>query len=195
MVISTPYPYEVRRTLNSLRPSGRPDGPDRPIYALALTRMGQTIGLSTRRPETGRAAGAAVTGLLAGSLSLARLPTLAADPTAAMVGEFRRHHPRDPRDLAAPQDTDDLFTLVESGSCELGVTDALDAPDPFAVISLGVQELVFDSFLRDLNALGKMLSKPWRVRKYLSSWARPARRLAGFWTSKCEIWVANHPSP
>lgn len=42
--------------------------------------------------ETGRAAVAAVTGLSAGSLSLASLPTLAADPMASLVGEFRRHY-------------------------------------------------------------------------------------------------------
>src|ERR1700728_260830 len=73
--------------------------------------------------ETGRAAVAAVRGLLAGSLSLASLPTLAADPTAQMVGEFRRHHPGVRVDLAAPEDSDDLFALVESGTCELGLTD------------------------------------------------------------------------
>jgi LysR family carnitine catabolism transcriptional activator len=93
--------------------------------------------------ETGRAAVAAVTGLLAGSLSLASLPTLAADPTAAMVGEFRRHHPGVRVDLAAPENSDDLFTLVESGSCELGVTDAVDVPGSLVAISLGIQELVF----------------------------------------------------
>lgn len=93
--------------------------------------------------ETGRAAVAAVTGLLAGSLSLASLPTLAADPMAAMVGEFRRHHQGVRVDLAAPEDSDDLFALVDSGTCELGLTDAADVPQTLAAISLGSQELVF----------------------------------------------------
>ena len=126
------------------------------VGAQLFTRVGHRVSLTAagsallgparqvlRDLETGRAAVAAVTGLLAGSLSLASLPTLAADPTAAMVGEFRRHHPGVRVDLAAPEDSGDLFTLVESGSCELGVTDAVDVPDSLAAVSLGTQELVF----------------------------------------------------
>jgi DNA-binding transcriptional LysR family regulator len=126
------------------------------VGAQLFTRIGHRVSLTAagaallgparqvlRDLETGRAAVAAVTGLLAGSLSLASLPTLAADPTASMVGEFRRQHPGVRVDLAAPEDSDDLFTLVESGSCELGVTDAVDVPDSLASISLGTQELVF----------------------------------------------------
>lgn len=93
--------------------------------------------------ETGRAAVAAVTGLLAGSLSLASLPTLAADPMARLVGEFRRHHRGVRVDLAAPEDSDDLFALVESGACELGLTDAENVPASLATVSLLSQELVF----------------------------------------------------
>ena len=93
--------------------------------------------------ETGQAAVAAVTGLLSGSLSLASLPTLAADPMATMVGAFRRHHRGVRVDLAAPEDSDDLFDLVESGRCELGLTDAADVPRSLAAVSLGTQELVF----------------------------------------------------
>jgi DNA-binding transcriptional LysR family regulator len=126
------------------------------VGAQLFTRIGHRVSMTAagaallgparqvlRDLETGRAAVAAVTGLLAGSLSLASLPTLAADPTAAMVGEFRRHHPGVRVDLAAPEDSDDLFTLVESGSCELGVTDAVDVPASLVAITLGVQELVF----------------------------------------------------
>jgi LysR family carnitine catabolism transcriptional activator len=93
--------------------------------------------------ETGRAAVAAVAGLLAGSLSLASLPTLAADPMARLVGEFRRLHRGVRVDLAAPEDSDDLFALVESGACELGLTDADSVPAPLAMVSLLSQELVF----------------------------------------------------
>jgi LysR family carnitine catabolism transcriptional activator len=93
--------------------------------------------------ETGRAAVAAVAGLLAGSLSLASLPTLAADPMARLVGEFRRHHRGVRVDLAAPEDSDDLFALVESGSCELGLTDAANVPASLATVSLSSQELVY----------------------------------------------------
>jgi len=126
------------------------------VGAPLFTRTGHRVSLTAagaallgparhvlRDLEIGRAAVAAVTGLVAGSLSLASLPTLAADPTAQMVGEFRRHHSGVRVDLAAPEDSDDLFTLVESGSCELGVTDAVDVPDSLAAVALGTQELVF----------------------------------------------------
>ena len=93
--------------------------------------------------ETGRAAVAAVTGVLAGSLSLCSLPTLAADPMAQLVGRFRRHHPGVRVDLAAPEDSRDLFDLVEDGTCELGLTDALHIPGSFESMDFGSQSLVF----------------------------------------------------
>ena len=93
--------------------------------------------------ETGRAAVAEVAGVLAGSLSLASLPTLAADPMAVMVGAFRRHFQGVRVDLAAPEDSDDLFALVESGTSELGLTDAIDVPGTLTAVALGAQELVF----------------------------------------------------
>ena len=46
-----------------------------------------------RDVEHAAAAVAAVTGLVAGHLDLACLPTLAADPVAELVGRFRREHP------------------------------------------------------------------------------------------------------
>lgn len=93
--------------------------------------------------ESGRAAVAAVTGLLAGSLSLASLPTLAAEPMAQLVGTFRRHHPGVRVDLAAPEHSRGLFALVENGGCELALTDARAVPKHFRVVDLGTQELVF----------------------------------------------------
>ncbi|MFZ0251240.1 MAG: LysR family transcriptional regulator [Acidimicrobiales bacterium] len=93
--------------------------------------------------ETGRAAVAEVAGVLAGSLSLASLPTLAADPMAGLVGEFRRHYQGVRVELAAPEDSGDLFALVESGTCELGLTDAADVPVTLVAVALGAQELVF----------------------------------------------------
>ena len=126
------------------------------VGAQLFTRIGHRVQLTAagfallgparqvlRDLETGRAAVAAVAGLEAGSLSLASLPTLAADPMAKMVGKFRHHHGGIRVDLAAPEDSDDLFTLVESGASELGLTDAADVPVNLARISLGTQELVF----------------------------------------------------
>jgi LysR family carnitine catabolism transcriptional activator len=126
------------------------------VGAQLFTRIGHRVQLTAagsallgparqvlRDLETGRAAVAAVTGLESGSLSLASLPTLAADPMAKMVGKFRHHHGGIRVDLAAPEDSDDLFGLVDSGSSELGLTDAVDVPMSLARISLGTQELVF----------------------------------------------------
>jgi DNA-binding transcriptional LysR family regulator len=93
--------------------------------------------------ETGRAAVRAVTGLETGVVSLACLPTLAADPVAALVGRFRRHHPGVRVDLAAPEDSRELFELVETGGSEVGLTDALDVPEALEATALGPQHLVF----------------------------------------------------
>ena len=93
--------------------------------------------------ETGRAAVTAVAALESGSLSLASLPTLAADPMGELVGRFRSHHPGVHVDLAAPEDSRDLFDIVQTGQCEVGVTDALDVPDTLETRDLGPQELVF----------------------------------------------------
>lgn len=116
-------------------------------HRVTLTSAGSALLEPARRVqrdlETGRAAVAEVAGVLAGSLSLASLPTLAADPMARMVGEFRRHYSGVRVDLAAPEDGDDLFALVESGTCEIGLTDAVDVPVTLAAVALGSQELVF----------------------------------------------------
>jgi LysR family carnitine catabolism transcriptional activator len=91
---------------------------------------------------TGQAAVEAVAGLEAGTLTLASLPTLAADPLAPMVGAFRRHYPGIRIDLAAPEDTDELIARVVSGPSELGVAEMHDLPDSLAAHSLGRQSLV-----------------------------------------------------
>jgi DNA-binding transcriptional LysR family regulator len=92
--------------------------------------------------ETGEAAVGAVAGLKAGSVMVASLPTLAADPVAPLVGAFRRQYPGVRIDLAAPEGTSELFDLVVAGTCELGVTDAHEIPDGLVSHSLGRQSLV-----------------------------------------------------
>lgn len=111
--------------------------------------------------ETGRAAVAAVAGVLAGSLSLSCLPTLAADPLADMVGSFRRQHPGVRVELAAPDDNDDLFTLVESGACEVGLTEAVDVPETLATIAMGSQELVFIIPPGSVSGVGDPVAALW----------------------------------
>jgi LysR family transcriptional regulator, carnitine catabolism transcriptional activator len=95
-----------------------------------------------RDVETGRAAVAAVAGVGGGSLALASLPTLAADPLAGLVGHFRRLHPGVVVDLAAPEDTTDLVAMVRDGRCEVGVTEAAGLPDDLVARSIGQQALV-----------------------------------------------------
>jgi DNA-binding transcriptional LysR family regulator len=119
-----------------------------------FTRLGRTVRLTPageallgparqvlRDLSTGLAAVAAVAGLEAGSLTLASLPTLVADPLSLLVGTFRRHFPGIRIDLAAPEDTSELLDMVASGLCELAVTEAHDIPDTLESHSLGRQSL------------------------------------------------------
>ena len=66
---------------------------------------------------------AAVTGLVAGRLDLVSLPTLAADPLAAMVGRFRQAHPGVAVRLGAPDEPGELAEAVRRGAAELGITE------------------------------------------------------------------------
>ena len=65
---------------------------DRVGRRVHLTAAGQALVGPARQAlrdvETGRAAVAAVAGVRAGTLALASLPTLAADPLAELVGRF-----------------------------------------------------------------------------------------------------------
>jgi LysR family transcriptional regulator, carnitine catabolism transcriptional activator len=92
--------------------------------------------------ETGQAAVEAVAGLMAGNLTMASLPTLAADPLAPLVGSFRRRYPGVRIDLAAPEDAGELSSIVASGTCELGVTEAHGVPDTLMSHPFGRQSLV-----------------------------------------------------
>jgi LysR family transcriptional regulator, carnitine catabolism transcriptional activator len=92
--------------------------------------------------ETGQAAVEAVMGVEAGTLTMACLPTLVADPVAPLVGAFRRHHPGVRIDLAAPEDTAELLALVTSGAAELGVTEAHGIPAGLMAHPMGRQSLV-----------------------------------------------------
>jgi len=95
-----------------------------------------------RDVETGRAAVAAVAGLRSGTLVLASLPTLAADPLAELVGRFRRRHPGVDVDLAAPEDTSDLVAMVRDGRCEAGITEDSEVPGDLVSRPIGSQALL-----------------------------------------------------
>lgn len=94
----------------------------------ALTPAGEALVGPARRAQrevaTAAAAVAAVSGLTAGHLDVASLPTLAAYPLAPMVGRFRQVHPGVTVRLAAPADPHDVAASVRSGEVEVGVTEA-----------------------------------------------------------------------
>jgi LysR family transcriptional regulator, carnitine catabolism transcriptional activator len=95
-----------------------------------------------RDVETGRAAVAAVAGVRSGSLALASLPTLAADPLAELVGRFRRQYPGVAVDLAAPEDNSDLVAMVRDGRCEAGITEVPEVPGDLVSRVIGSQALL-----------------------------------------------------
>ena len=149
------------RAFHHRRP-GRVGVPARPVPGrqgartelgtVLFERLGRRVGLTSRRGahgpaqkalrdvETGRAAVAAVTGLPAGSLALASLPTLAADPMAGIVGRFRRRHPGVAVDLAAPEDTAELVDLVRDGQCELGIGEETGLPTDLRTVPVEVND-------------------------------------------------------
>ena len=94
-----------------------------------------------RDVEHAIAAVAAVTGLVAGHLDLACLPTLAADPVAELVGRFRRVHPGVTVRMGAPLDLEELANAVRTGAAEVGITEQGPANDGLAEIRIGEQEL------------------------------------------------------
>ena len=91
-----------------------------------LTAAGEALIVPARQAlrdvETGRAAVAAVAGLDSGRLDLAALPTLAVDPMAPLVGEFRLAHPGIRIMLADPEDAEAVVRLITTGACEIGLT-------------------------------------------------------------------------
>jgi LysR family transcriptional regulator, carnitine catabolism transcriptional activator len=95
---------------------------------VTLTPAGEALVGPARQVERDAAnavaAVAAVTGLTAGHLDVASLPTLAADPLAGMVGRFRQCHPGITVHLAAPADPAALADSVRYGQTELGITEA-----------------------------------------------------------------------
>jgi DNA-binding transcriptional LysR family regulator len=82
---------------------------------------------------------AAVTGLVAGHLDLVALPTLAANPVAGLLGQFRQAYPGVTVRLAHPDGAAEVIERLRSGESELGITE-LPAPEPFVSVPLGRQE-------------------------------------------------------
>lgn len=95
-----------------------------------------------RDVETAAAAVRAVTGLVAGRLDVAALPTLAADPVAELVGRFRREHEAVTVRLRAPDDPVALAAAVRDGRSEIGITESGAHNDALSEVALSHQVLV-----------------------------------------------------
>ena len=83
---------------------------------------------------------AAVRDVVAGELEIAALPTLAVDPLAPIIGEFRRAHAGVAVRLLDPGETGPA-EYVRRGAAELGAVELPVAPD-LVTVSLRPQQLV-----------------------------------------------------
>lgn len=111
---------------------------ERELGADLFARLGRTVRLTPageafleparamlRDADTARAAVDAVAALARGHLDLVVLPTLAVDPTATIVGTFRRAHPGVQVRIQEPEATNDMRAAIRSGRSELGIADTV----------------------------------------------------------------------
>jgi LysR family carnitine catabolism transcriptional activator len=119
---------------------------DRVGHGLRLTASGEALVAPARQVlrdiATAETAVAAVARLEKGSVVVGCLPTLAADPMAAVIGAFRREHPGVQVNLAAPEDAADLLSMVRNGTVEVAVTETRLPQAGLVGQHLGPQELV-----------------------------------------------------
>ena len=119
---------------------------DRVGRQVRLTAAGEALVGPARQAlrdlETATAAVLSVRGVEAGHLALGCLRTLAADPTAPLVGAFRAAHPGVVVQLADPDDPADLLEMVRSGDVELAITESPPGRHGLAVHHLVDQDLV-----------------------------------------------------
>ncbi|HTX47355.1 MAG TPA: LysR family transcriptional regulator [Solirubrobacteraceae bacterium] len=95
-----------------------------------------------RTIDAARGAVEAVAEVLAGTLELAALATLAIDPLADLLGRFRRAHPGVAVRVAEPDGVVGLRALVAGGDCELGLVDLEPPSTGFEVVPIGSQEML-----------------------------------------------------
>jgi LysR family transcriptional regulator, carnitine catabolism transcriptional activator len=95
-----------------------------------------------RTIDAARGAVQAVAEVLAGTLELAALATLAIDPLAELLGRFRRAHPGVAVRVAEPDGVVGLRALVAGGDCELGLVDLEPPSTGFEVVPIGSQEML-----------------------------------------------------
>lgn len=119
---------------------------DRTRQGVSLTAAGRALVPHARQVvrdvEAAQAAVTAVTGLAAGSVELACLPTLAADPAAPWIAAFRRAFPGIQVHLADADDPMNLLSMVRNGVVELGITERPSDTDGLTVHRAGDQDLL-----------------------------------------------------
>lgn len=126
---------ELGTELFERRPSG-----------VALTSAGAAFLEPARRAlgerDTAAAAVAAVSGLDAGHLDLASIPSLAADLAAPTIGAFRRRHDGITVRLREPDEGASVEALVRAGRSEIGFCAATGPVDGLVFVPLESQEMV-----------------------------------------------------
>ncbi len=93
--------------------------------------------------DAARGAVSAVGEVLAGTLQIAALATLAVDPLAGLVGRFRRAYPGVVVRVQEPPSTAGVGAMVREGVCELGFARLPLPRDDLRARELGRQELLF----------------------------------------------------
>ena len=84
-----------------------------------------------------------VSELREGSVRVAALATLAADPLAALTGALRRAHPQLTVQIAVAESSAGAARMVAEGAAELGVVHLPVAREDLVVEALGSQRLLF----------------------------------------------------
>lgn len=96
-----------------------------------------------RAIEEARNAISGVLELTRGRIEIAALPTLAVDPMAGLIGQFRARHPGVEVRVLEPESADQVSALVRDGDCELGAAHLPLSRDQLVAHPLGEQELEF----------------------------------------------------
>jgi DNA-binding transcriptional LysR family regulator len=96
-----------------------------------------------RAMDDARDAIAGATELRTGTLELATLATLAIDPMAELVGQFRDRYPGIEVDVFEPDTAAGVSALVREGACELGAAHLPIPAEGLVELPLGEQELLF----------------------------------------------------
>ncbi|MGI8662853.1 MAG: LysR family transcriptional regulator [Acidimicrobiales bacterium] len=95
-----------------------------------------------RDADTLRAIAGEASGLTSGRVDVATLPTLAADPVAALIGRFRGAHPDVVVRMIEPDAGATLLEAISSGRAELGITDIDQGTGGLVTTELFEQELL-----------------------------------------------------